>query len=319
MHALEQIPVWITQHLGLQSDTQARILASLLIMLALWGLRMLLVRAVWRHTEDVRTRYMWGKTANYAAVFLGVLIIGRLWMKGIHSVATFLGLFSAGLAVALRDPVTNLAGWVFIVFRRPFELGDRIQVGKVAGDVIDIRLFQFTLLEIGNWVQADQSTGRIIHIPNAKVFTEEVANYGKGFRFIWDELPVLITFESNWKKAKEILEHIARRHAENLSEEAARRIREAAKRFLIFYTKLTPIVYTSVAASGVCLTMRYLCEPRKRRGTEAAMWEDILREFAACDDIDFAYPTQRFFDNRAEGKPGAGGPPAPKAGRLTSP
>ena len=300
----EAIISWISENLGITSHTQARILASLLICAALWTIRFLVLRAVWKRTEDVRTRYMAGKIVSYTTVFVGILLVGRLWLQGLHSVATFLGLLSAGLAVALRDPVTNLAGWVFIVWRRPFELGDRVQVGTLAGDVIDIRLFQFTLLEIGNWVRADQSTGRIVHIPNAQVFTQPIANYGKGFRFIWNEIPVIVTFESNWEKARDILQEIAVRHAANLSEEAERRIREAARRYLIFYTKLTPIVYTSVEDNGICLTIRYLCEPRKRRGTEAAIWEDILREFARCEDIDFAYPTTRFYDNRTEGKPG---------------
>src|SRR3989441_12617332 len=110
----------------------------------------------------------------------------------------------SGLAIALKDPVTNLAGWIFIVWRRPFEVSDRVEIGGHKGDVIDIRLLQFTLNEIGNWVNADQSSGRIIHIPNGKVFTEPVANYDKGFKYIWNEVPVLVTFESDWRQAKAI-------------------------------------------------------------------------------------------------------------------
>src|SRR3989442_7605528 len=87
--------------------------------------------------------------------------------------------------------LVNLAGWVFIIWRSPFALGDRIQIGQHAGDVIDVRLFQFTLNEIGNWVQADQSTGRIIHIPNGKVLTEVIANYSEGVQYIWHEIPSL--------------------------------------------------------------------------------------------------------------------------------
>ena len=81
-----------------------------------------------------------------------------------------------------------------------------------AGDVIDIRLFQFSINEIGNWVDADQSTGRIIHIPNGIVFTEPQANYTAGFQYIWNEIPVLVTFESDWKKAKQILTDIVNHH-----------------------------------------------------------------------------------------------------------
>jgi len=304
---MEDIILWIDQHLGLGPATQGRIVESLLICIILWLFRLFVVRAVWQRTDDIRTRYAWRKSSSYVAFFLGVIFVGRLWMPSVHSVATFLGLFSAGVAIALKDPVSNLAAWLFILGRRPFELQDRIQVGDVAGDVIDISPFQFTLLEIGNWVQADQSTGRVIAVPNAKVFTEPVANYGKGFQFIWDEIAVLVTFESNWEKAREVLLEIGKRHAENLSEAAARRIRESARKYLIFYTKLTPYVYTSVRDSGVLLTLRFLCEPRKRRSVEAAIWEDVLREFRNFDDVDFAYPTQRFYNNSIEGKPGAGG------------
>jgi hypothetical protein len=220
-------------------------------------------------------------------------------------------LLSAGLAIALQDPIVNLAGWLFIIWRRPFVVGDRIQIGDHRGDVIDIRIFQFSLLEIGNWVDADQSTGRVIHIPNGKIFREAQANYSQGFQFIWNELPVLVTFESNWKKAKEILQSVAERHAQHFSASAEEQIRQAARKFLIFYTHLTPAVYTSVADSGVLLTIRYLCELQTRRGTAQAIWEEILERFAGADDIDFAYPTSRFYDNPAEGKPEARAPLPP--------
>lgn len=191
--------------------------------------------------------------------------------------ATFLGLASAGLAIALRDPVINLAGWAFILWRRPFDVGDRIQIGEHAGDVIDVRIFQFTLMEIGNWVAADQSTGRIIHVPNGRIFSEVLANYSKGFQYIWNEIPVLVTFESDWEKAKALLQEIADRHAAHLSQSAEERVRRAASRFMIKYSQLTPTVYTQVEASGVLLTIRYLCEPRWRRSSAHAIWEDVLR------------------------------------------
>ena len=211
----------------------------------------------------------------------------------------------AGIAIALRDIVTNLAGWIFIVWARPLGVGDRIQLGIHQGDVVDVNPFHTTIMEIGNWVNSDQSTGRIINIPNGRIFTEALANYSRGFQYIWNEIPVLVTFESNWLEAKKILLDIACEHAEKLSGEAERQVIEASRRFLIFYSKLTPTVYTNVEDSGVLLTIRYLCEPRQRRGTQEAVWEDILNAFAGRDDIDFAYPTRRYYDNRKEGKPGS--------------
>ncbi len=187
-------------------------------------------------------------------------------------------------------------------------MGDRIQVGTHAGDVIDTRLFMFSLLEIGNWVDADQSTGRIIHVPNGRVFKESLTNYTQGFEDIWNEIPVTVTFESDWKKAYEILSEIAGEHSEKLDERMAQQVRELAHKFQIHFRHLTPIVWTKVIDFGVTMTIRYLCHPRKRRSSEDTVWKAILEAFAKETAIDFAYPTQRFYDNRQEGKPEAGGP-----------
>jgi small-conductance mechanosensitive channel len=285
----------INDKLGLTPDIQVKILISLLIIFVFWLLRFLILKLVWRWTEEPRTRYLWKRYVSFVFSTIAILLIGGVWIQALRQFGAFLGLMAAGLAIALKDPLTNIAGWLFITTRKPFTVGDRIQIGEHAGDVIDIRLFQFTLLEIGNWVNADQSTGRVIHIPNGKVFMEAQANYSRGFQYIWNEVPVLITFESNWTKAKSLMEKIVNKHAEHLSKAAEKRVKEATKKYLITYMHLTPIVYTSVMDSGVLLTMRYLCDPRKRRTSEHDIWEDILTEFARNGDIDFAYPTQRFY------------------------
>jgi small-conductance mechanosensitive channel len=292
----------VTNTTGISRILQIRLINTLVIILILWIIRIVIGRLVYRKYEDVKTRYVWMKTVTYITVVLGIILICSVWFRGFKALGTYLGILSAGLAIALKDPLANLAGWVFLIFRRSFGVGDRIQIGDKAGDVIDIRMFQFILLEIGNWVDADQSTGRVIYVPNGLVFTLPLANYSKGFQYIWNELNVLLTFESNWQKAKEILGDIANKHAENLGKAAERKVKEASKKFMIFYKSLTPTVYTSVKDSGIQLTIRYLCEPRKRRGTEEAIWEEILTEFGNRKDIDFAYPTVRYYDSKTEGK-----------------
>ncbi len=302
---MEPIFEWLKSALSSPYDLESRLLATLAAFLIFSIIRFIALRMLYRRVEDARALYQWRKTITYLTALLAFLVIGRIWIQGFASLSTFLGLLTAGLAIALQDPIVNLAGWLFIMWRKPFDVGDRIQIGEYRGDVIDLRIFQFTLMEVGNWVDADQSTGRVIHIPNGKIFREAQANYSKGFQYIWNEIPVLVTFESDWKKAKSILLEVANRHGEHLSRAAEEKLRHAARKFMILYTHMTPVVYTSVADSGVLLTIRYLCEPRKRRGTTQEIWEDILEEFAKCDDIDFAYPTTRFYDNPVEGKPKA--------------
>jgi len=295
---------WIQSNFGISHDVQLKLFASVLIILIIGSLRIVLVRIFISKIDDLNQRYQWRKISLYLAVFIVLLFLLSTWLGFIGSVGTFLGLVSAGIAIALKDPLVNIVAWFFILVRQPFKVGDRIQIGESSGDVIDIRIFQFSLIEIGNWVDADQSTGRVIHIPNGVVFNQPQFNYTTGFVHIWHEIPMLITFESDWKKAKKILTDIVNKHAMHISQEAEKQIKAAAKKYLIFYTKLTPIVYTTIKDSGVLLTMRFLCEPRRRRSTEEIILEEVLEEFHKCDDIDFAYPTTRFYNNIGEGKEG---------------
>ena len=188
--------------------TQGRVLISVLVIIILFVLRRALLAVIGRRVEDPASRYRWAKSSAYTASLIGLAVVIQIWFVALRSLSTFLGLLSAGLAIALRDLVADFAGWLFILFRRPFDLGDRIQIGAHAGDVIDRRIFQFSIMEIGNWVGADQSTGRVIHIPNQRVFLEPLANYSAGFPYLWNELKVLVTLESDWKKAKTLFAQI---------------------------------------------------------------------------------------------------------------
>ena len=308
---MESLINWIHRNLGFSPELQHHLIVSALTIILVFLARLVILRIVLKRVTDDRNRYNWRNTTSYIAYIFVVIMVGRVWFVGFHSLSTFLGLITAGLAIALQVPIVNFAGWLFIIWRRPFEVSDRIEIAQVRGDVIDQRIFMFTMMEIGNWVHADQSTGRIIHMPNGKVFQEFIGNYSKGFHYIWNEIPILITFESNWQKAERLLIAIVNQHAEHLTKRAKKRVEEAARKYLIIYTKLTPIVYLSVTDNGVMLTLRYLCDPRQRRGGEDAIWRDVLNAFAKEEDIDFAYPTQRFYHNQLEGKCNAGGPAKP--------
>jgi small-conductance mechanosensitive channel len=292
---MNSVSSFLENSFGMSPENQEKIIYSFVILIVLYTARYGILKLVWRFTEEPKTRYTWKRTVSFIIGFLTIILILSVWIKAIRQFGAFLGLFTAGLAIAMKDPLTNIAGWMFILVRAPFSLGDRIQIGPHVGDVIDLRLFQFSLLEIGNWVDADQSTGRIIHIPNGKIFTEPQANYSAGFPFIWNEMKVLVTFESNWKKAREVLLEIITKHSGATSEAAEKKIRDASKKYMIFYQYLTPIVYTKLEDSGVLLTMRYICDPRKRRSSENEIWEMVLDVFDANKDIEFAYPTQRFY------------------------
>lgn len=284
----------LSEILNLSEKSTENIIYTISTLLIFITIRIITVMIIRRNVKDEKRSYNLRKVFTYIYSALMIYVICSIWLNGMQSVGTFLGLASAGLAIALHDTISNLAGFIFIESRKPFRVGERVEINGHQGDVIDVRLFQFSIVEVGNWVDADQSTGRIIHIPNSWVLKYSTANSHIGFEYIWNEIPILVTFESDWKKGKEIMLKIAQEQAESLSQGAQNQIRRAARKYLIVAGKLTPIVYTSVKDSGIMLTIRYLVNPRMRRGTEQKIWEQVLTEFDNEPKIDLAYPTIRY-------------------------
>ena len=275
-------------------ETTAEVIASLAVVIGLVVLRWLILRYVHRWVEDPDVWFRAKRIATYTFTFVAIVTLAWIWIDAFDALPTYLGLVSAGVAIALSDLLKNMAGWLYILVRRPLRIGDRVEIGDSAGDVVDIRLFRFSLVEIGNWVDADQSTGRLIHVPNGMVFTTPVANYTEEFEHIWHEVPVLITFESNWQKARAILlEEIEA--ASSLDANSREVIRKAAREYQIKIGKLTPIVYLNVRDSGVLLTGRLLTSARERRSIDDKVWSRLLIRFAEEGDISLAYPTVRTF------------------------
>ncbi|MEJ6950951.1 mechanosensitive ion channel family protein [Natronospora cellulosivora (SeqCode)] len=275
-------------------NMQREIIYTLIIIIVLTGIKWSLNKIINRRLKDVKTAYQWRKIITYLSFFFALILILPMWIRGFGTFVTYLGLSTAGLAIALKDLLSSMVAWIFILWKRPFSIGDRIEIDGKAGDVIDIRLFQFSINEIGR-SYAEQSTGCVVHIPNYKILTESIRNYTSGFSFIWDEITILITFESDWQKAKRILLEIVEEETGHFKDSAEYKVKEAAKKYLVFYKNLSPIVYTKVKDSGVLLTMRFICEPRQKRVIESKVWERVLFAFNKEKTIDFAYPTTRLY------------------------
>lgn len=270
-----------------------RLIVSVGIALVLYVIAWLIVRIINKRITNLKRRHSARKTTLYVTTLIIVGIITLMWVKNLRTVSVVISVIGAGLVVALQEMILSVAGWFLVLLKRPFEPGDRIEMGGVKGDVIDVRLFQTALLEIGGWVKEDQSTGRIVHIPNSAMFRGPLYNYTRGFEFLWNEIKIMVTFESNWKKAEEIMLSFARKESQKIGDEAHRRIKKMSERYLIYYDKLTPIVYTKIVDFGVELSLRYLTAAKMRRRTQDELSRAILDEFRKEKDINFAYPTYR--------------------------
>ena len=283
---------WFTQ-MGLDPVIAGKSLGSIIVVIVVVVARWLVLRTIHR-TQEPEFSYRADKGLAYSAVVVAGIALTWIWLDAFNNLATYIGIVSAGIAISLSDLLKNIVGWAFILIRRPFKIGDRIEVGGQKGDVVDVRLFRFTMMEVGgHMVAADQSTGRLLHIPNGVVFTQPIANYTEGFEYVWHELEVLVTFESDWRLDRTIVEDAVKGHGIRSLETSAAELRQTARKYNIRIGSLSPIVYMTVKDSGVQLTGRFLVDPRKQRGADEAAWSAILDGFAAEDQVDLAYPTYR--------------------------
>jgi small-conductance mechanosensitive channel len=239
--------------------------------------------------DDPERVYRSSKSARRVAAFISVVAIILVWSPQFGDFMTVLTVIGAGMAIALREVLLSIAGWLRITVLSTFKEGDRIELNGIRGDVIDVRLLRTSMMEVGAWVDADQSTGRIVHFPNSWLFEYAVFNYTRSFKFIWNEMPLVVTFRSDWRAARDIMQKYAEESAVIIEQQARKEIRLVAREFLIHYSILTPFVYVSVDRDGVKLTLRYLCEARKRRGSEHALTVMILDEFRDHPQIELAH------------------------------
>lgn len=265
------------------------VLLTLIALFAMYVMVRLSQRGVLRFIEQPERRYRASKFIGRIGILLSLLLIVVVWSPRLSGLVTVLSLIGAGLAISMREALLSIAGRINIALRPPYSQGDRIEVNGIKGDVIDIRLIHTSLMEVGGWVGADQSTGRIVHIPNSWILQFGCFNYTQGFSFVWNELPVVITRDSDWEAAREIMLGFAQESAAIVEQQAARQIRRMSREFLVHYSILTPFVYVEIVPNGIRLTLRYLCEVRKRRGTEHALHVSVLKAFLSHGHIQLAH------------------------------
>jgi small-conductance mechanosensitive channel len=242
--------------------------------------------------KDGQERYRRHQYLNTAIVMVGAIAIGILWGRLIAHKSTFFGILGAGLAIALREPLLSVAGRIAIFAGHMYSVGDRIEINKIGGDVIDVGFFYTRMLEIGNWISADQSTGRIVQFSNSQVFGSPVYNYTQNFSYIWDEVPLPITYDSNIQEARRIMLAAGEEYTQEFLHKAQNDLEEMRHSFLVPKVELKPQVFISFDSNYVTLTMRYIVPPKQRRGAKSFLFEHMLKGITERHDIHFGSTTQ---------------------------
>ncbi len=227
-----------------------------------------------RHNITVFTNLLTYVFITIAAMFIMFSFTGNIFSIGLTA-----GLLTAALGWALQRPITGIAGWIMVLVAKPFEIGDRIIIGGVHGDVVNITLTHIYLKEFGGTIGGEETSGRIIMVPNSLLFEQNVINYTFQDEFILDEVALTITYESNVEKAREVCIKAAKKILEKIKE------KEYEK-----YTK--PYVRMNFQPSGVDIRLRYYTPASDRLEIHSKITEEILKSIHQEKSLEIAYPHQ---------------------------
>jgi small-conductance mechanosensitive channel len=282
----------VTQIATIYVSVASKFLVSLVILL-LTILANRAVNSLFRtRLKDLTYVHTLRMLTRNTVLVLGSIAILLVWLGSGGSFTVAMGILGAGIAFAAQESIGSFAGYLNILSGRLFQIGDRIGMGNVEGDVLDISLLRTTLMEIGAWVQADQYTGRVVSVANRMVFSGPVSNYTQQWPYLWDEIVIPITYESNWRRVVEIMLAHGRQYSSSMLADAEAKWQELQRRYpALVPTSVEPSLYIVMTDNWIELTLRYVVEARHRRLVRAQLHQELLHHFEAAPDITIASST----------------------------
>ena len=228
-----------------------------------------------------KKKYFRNRKIKISLTIICWLVVILIWKEQIKSLITLISFVSAAVTIALREIIFNFFAGIYINAKKIFEIEDRIEIKGIKGDVITMHSLGFEMLEIADGNEYEQSTGKIVHIPNSAVFSEPTKNFTKAFKYIWDEIKINIELDSDVEETKSyiynILENIE--ILKEIPKKMEDQVDDVTVQYRIYYNKLEPIIYTRIDESHIELSLRYLVHPKKIRIVQNEIYLKVLEEY----------------------------------------
>jgi small-conductance mechanosensitive channel len=257
--------------------------AAVTLMILFVGVRFV-QRALSRHVKDVDTRYRARQLVSFLGYMTAIVVVATVFSDRLGGFTVAFGVAGAGIAFALQEVIASVAGWVAVSLGNFYAPGDRVQLGGIRGDVIDVSILRTTLMEIGEWVAADLYTGRIVRVANSFVFKAPVFNYSGDFPFLWDEITLPVKYGSDWKLARQMLRTIVDEvlvdYAQNVKESWLHMVSQ----YRVEEANVEPMITLRATDNWIEFTVRYVVDYRKRRWMKDHLFTRILEEVDKSDD-----------------------------------
>lgn len=279
MQILKDFCDFIAESTGLDSGVLYVILLTIIAGAFIKIVKMILKKVFGKY--DARTAYTMYQKSNVVLTIIYAFLTLLIWDQYIDNVITIISFISAAMTLALRDFVYNFFAGIYIKIKKPFSLEHRIELNDIKGDVVSLNAFSFEILEVGNNVNADQSTGRIINIPNSLALTSPLKNYEKNFKYIWNELTVRTKLDCDIELTKEKLLEIVNSNevVKRIPKKMENEMEDISLDYRIYYNKLDPIIYCRVVDTHLEFYIRYLVHPKKTRYVEDDIWSKIIQAY----------------------------------------
>lgn len=229
-----------------------------------------------RNIADQGLRYRFRKFLGFLGYLLGAFAIVATFSDSWGQLTVLFGVAGAGIAFALQEVIVSIAGWATLSFGAFYRPGDRVKLGGIVGDVIDIGVLRTTLMETGDWVAGDLYNGRVVRVANSFVFKEPVFNYSADFPFLWDELKLPIRYGSDWRLAEKILLDAANAVSGDLAARSEARWEKFVEKYLIERARVSPLVTMVTTGDYIEFTVRYITDYKGRRTSKDALSRQIL-------------------------------------------
>lgn len=235
------------------------------------------------YVKDNDSRYRLRKFITFIAYIVVALMISMVFSDQLSGLTVAFGVAGAGIAFALQEVIASFAGWFAIHFAHFYKTGDRVEVGGIKGDIIDISFLRTIVMEIREWVDGDLYTGRVVRVANSFVFKAPVFNYSGEFPFLWDEIKIPVKYGSDHKLARELIKKSADKVLLDYALEAEKAWEAFSKQFLLEDALTLPMVTMVANDNWIEFTLRYVVDYKKRRGTKDLLFTEILDEFERTD------------------------------------
>ena len=259
MEYIKSFSVQMGEITGIDSEYIKLTILTVLVFL-IFGIIKLVIKKIYSNLPvNDKKKFFRNRKIRIILTVISFIIVFLIWGEKISGLITIISFISAGLAIAIREIIFNFFAGLYININRPFEIEDRIEIDDVMGDVISKHALGFEILEIGKRVYGEQSTGRIIHIPNSYIFTKTLKNYTKVFKYIWDEIKVDIPLEADIRKTEEVLYEILydNQVLSDIPKKMEDAVDEAILEYRIYYNNLDPIIYIKLERTHIELYLRY--------------------------------------------------------------